>query len=49
MLSLIMALKLGTIVEKRSVSIARKWIGMVSVTDMERRNAVTVGRQPRGC
>jgi hypothetical protein len=38
---------LGTIVEKRSVSIARKWIGIGYVTDMERRNAVTVGRQPR--
>ena len=34
----------GTIVEKRSVSIARKWIGMGCVTDMEHRNAVTVNR-----
>jgi hypothetical protein len=34
----------GTIVEKRSVSIARVWIGMGCMTDMERRNAVAVYR-----
>ena len=34
----------GTIVEMRSVSIARKWIGLGCVTDMERLSAVTVVR-----
>jgi len=37
-------LAVGTIVEMRSVSIARKWIGLGCVTDMERLSAVTVVR-----
>lgn len=40
--------RLGTIVDKRSVSIAQLQIRPGCMTDMERRNAVTVGRQPRG-